>query len=93
MEDKGTPLPEEELEKKAELESLEELLSHLCERDRRILTLRFGLKGERPHTLKEIGKKFHLSKERVRQIETEAIQKLSKTWKHKKLVRQYQKAA
>ena len=93
VEDKATPLPEEELERKADLESLEELLSQLSERDRKILTLRFGLNGERPHTLQEIGKRFRLSKERVRQIETEAIQKLSKTWKHKKLVRQYKKAA
>lgn len=53
-----------------------DLLEILSEREAEILTLRFGLKGIEPNTLAEIGKKYRLSRERVRQIEARAIKKM-----------------
>ncbi len=54
----------------------DESIGQLCERERNILRWRFGLKGEREHTLEEIGGKLGLSRERVRQLEARALAKL-----------------
>jgi len=51
-------------------------LALLTDRERRILTLYFGLDGEDPMTLENVGKKLHLTRERVRQIKEKAIQRL-----------------
>jgi RNA polymerase primary sigma factor len=55
---------------------LQQLLEVLTPRERRIIALRFGLGGEGEHTLEEIGKQFDLSRERIRQIEQAAMEKL-----------------
>lgn len=55
---------------------VQNILATLDEREAEILTLRFGLGGKRPMTLDEIGQKYHLTKERIRQIEDKAIKKL-----------------
>lgn len=52
------------------------LLGTLSPRERRVLRLRFGLEGERPQTLEEVGGMFHVTRERARQIEQEALHKL-----------------
>jgi RNA polymerase primary sigma factor len=57
-------------------EALEELLSKLAPREARVLRLRYGLQDGQTRTLKEIAEKFGLSRERIRQIEQEALTKL-----------------
>jgi RNA polymerase primary sigma factor len=54
-----------------------ELLDHLEPREATVLKMRFGLGDAEPHTLKEIGAELGLTRERVRQIETEALRKLA----------------
>ena len=62
-----------EAERRAQVE---QLLSALTQRERRIIELRFGLKDGQPRTLSEIGQEFDLSRERVRQIEAKTLAKL-----------------
>ena len=59
-----------------EREALRDLLSQLSERERRVLELRFGLRGGRPLTLEDVGREFELTRERIRQIEAKALTKL-----------------
>jgi len=56
--------------------TMDKLLSFLTDRERQILWRRFGLGGNKPETLENIGKSFHITRERVRQIERLAISKL-----------------
>jgi RNA polymerase primary sigma factor len=70
--------PLEELDESLQREEIIKLLDHLKEKERRTLILRFGIHDGVPRTLEEIGKEFSLTRERVRQIETEAIRKLRK---------------
>jgi RNA polymerase primary sigma factor len=70
--------PLEELDESLQREEIVKLLDHLKEKERRTLILRFGIHDGVPRTLEEIGKEFRLTRERVRQIETEAIRKLRK---------------
>ncbi len=55
---------------------LSRLLEHLNAREREILSLRFGLDGEQPLTLDEVGRQFNVTRERIRQIEAKALTKL-----------------
>ncbi|MGH9224619.1 MAG: sigma-70 family RNA polymerase sigma factor [Acidimicrobiales bacterium] len=59
-----------------ELRELREVLTTLSQREQRVLELRFGLNGERPQTLDEVGREFHVTRERARQIEAKALSKL-----------------
>jgi RNA polymerase sigma factor (sigma-70 family) len=52
------------------------LMASLTPRERDILTLRFGLEGGEPRTLEEVGQHFHVCRERIRQIQDQAITKL-----------------
>ena len=68
--------PDESTAQSEEFEVLMKLLDAIDERDARVLKLRFGLEGQEPLTLKEIGREVGLTRERVRQIEVEALRKL-----------------
>lgn len=74
--DHRTPRPEDDMLYRSETERILDLLGDLDERESTILRLRYGLDGEEPMTLKEIGVKIKLTRERVRQIESEAIHKI-----------------
>ena len=57
-------------------EALREALENLSYRERRVLELRYGLGGEHPRTLDEVGRTFNVTRERIRQIEDETLRKL-----------------
>ncbi|MEX2357868.1 MAG: sigma-70 family RNA polymerase sigma factor, partial [Pirellulaceae bacterium] len=69
--------PEDELVEHDDLKHVREMLHTMDPRESNVLRMRFGLEGEDPHTLKEIGEKLGLTRERVRQIETEALNRLA----------------
>ena len=56
---------------------ISDLISQLPYRERLILELRYGLGGEQPHTLEEVGRRFGVTRERVRQIETRTLRRLA----------------
>ena len=66
-------------------ENVEEVLGMLSERENKVLRLRFGLDGQRPLTLEEVGREFGVTRERIRQIEAKALRKLKHPSKRKKL--------
>jgi len=72
----GQESPDEGTYASALSDDLERALGTLSERERRILTLYFGLGGDEPMTLEDIGKKLNLTRERIRQIKEKAIQRL-----------------
>lgn len=74
--DTNNPMPDESVIGMADLQQLGELLMRIDEREAKILRLRYGLDGADPMTLKEIGAQIGLTRERVRQIEHEALKKL-----------------
>jgi RNA polymerase primary sigma factor len=76
LEDKDARQPPEILFDEVEMETIQRLLGSIEERDAKILRMRYGLDNGDPMTLKEIGEKVNLSRERVRQIENEALKKL-----------------
>ncbi|MFN8112948.1 MAG: sigma-70 family RNA polymerase sigma factor [Solirubrobacterales bacterium] len=57
-------------------EALREALENLSYRERRVLELRYGLGGEHPRTLDEVGRTFNVTRERIRQIENQSLKKL-----------------
>src|SRR5919201_437409 len=72
------PLPDEEVEVSLRCQALAEALAALSERERKVLILRYGLDDAEPKTLEEIGRRLGLTRERVRQIETEALKRLAR---------------
>ncbi len=85
IEDTTQLSPYEETSRELLRESIEEVLSSLDEREAKVLALRFGLLGETPKTLEEVGKIFNVTRERIRQIEAKALRKLRHPSRRKKL--------
>ena len=76
IEDESEPLPDEKAALTMRNESLSRALSMLGDRERRVLEMRFGLNGEPPRTLDEVGRAFNVTRERIRQIENQSLKKL-----------------
>ena len=78
VEDRTETTPEEAMNILARQEEVRELLGSLTEREQQVIRLRYGLGEERPQTLEEIGNMLGVTRERVRQIEARAMEKLRK---------------
>ncbi len=76
IEDDGVAGPAEEVSRTLRREELWDVLGQLSERERKVLELRFGLRGEEPRTLEEVGQRFGVTRERIRQIEAKTLTKL-----------------
>jgi RNA polymerase primary sigma factor len=76
IENKNAPSPFVEVRQNFLTDDVLDALSVLTEREAQILVLRYGLGGEKQHTLKELGEKFGITRERIRQIQKGAIKKL-----------------
>lgn len=76
IEDQSTPTPTQSAYQNLLRERVEEVLGTLTAREARILRLRFGLQNGRSYTLEEVGQKFGLTRERIRQIEGRALRRL-----------------
>ncbi|MFZ5438034.1 MAG: RNA polymerase sigma factor RpoD [Patescibacteria group bacterium] len=77
--------PYEATSKQMLRENIEEVLSALSDREAKVLKMRFGLQGNKTMTLEEVGKKFGVTRERIRQIEAKALRKLKHPSRRKKL--------
>ena len=66
-------------------EQLMEALQALSDREQRVIRMRFGLDDGHPQTLEEVGRAFHVTRERIRQIEAKALRKLRHPSRSKKL--------
>jgi RNA polymerase primary sigma factor len=71
------PLPEETVESTLRRQALLRALGALPEREREVVTLRYGIDGNEPRTLEEIGRRLGLTRERVRQIELDSLRRLA----------------
>ena len=85
VEDEERASPEDSAANQILKEQLAEIISTLSEREQKIIKMRFGIGGERPHTLEEVGYEFSVTRERIRQIEAKALSKLRKHKDTKKL--------
>lgn len=85
IEDKKTASPAETTSLSILRDQIKEILSDLAPREQQILKMRFGIDGEIPHTLEEVGKEFNVTRERVRQIQQRAIEKIKEHKKVKEL--------
>jgi RNA polymerase primary sigma factor len=74
--DERAAAPDEAAETTMRKETLRRILSMLSARERRVLELRYGLSGQHPCTLDEVGRTFNVTRERVRQIENQSLKKL-----------------
>lgn len=74
------------VEEKELRNTIKEVLNALTEKERKIITMRFGLNGEEPQTLENIGHEFNITRERIRQIQEKALEKMRKPARSSKLI-------
>lgn len=85
VEDDSAIRPEEATDEHLLKEQVMEVVNELSDREQKIIKLRFGLDGGRPHTLEEVGAEFAVTRERIRQIEAKALIKLRRNKETEKL--------
>lgn len=85
VEDEERTSPEDSAASQLLKEQIAMIISDLSDREQKIIKLRFGIGGGRPHTLEEVGAEFSVTRERIRQIEAKALSKLRKHKDTKKL--------
>jgi RNA polymerase primary sigma factor len=85
IEDKNALAPPEVASYQLLKDQIDDVLSTLTPRERKILQLRFGLEDGRSRTLEEVGKEFNVTRERIRQIEAKALRKLRHPTRSRKL--------
>lgn len=85
IEDRNMPSPEDAAAGNLLHEQIEEMLNALSDREREVLRYRFGLEDGRSYTLEEVGRRFGVTRERIRQIEAKALRKLRHPSRSKKL--------
>jgi RNA polymerase primary sigma factor len=83
--DDSAPAPDEVAESTLRKETLRRILETLSLRERRVLEMRYGLDGQHPRTLDEVGRTFNVTRERVRQIENQCLKKLQALAESQKL--------
>jgi len=76
IEDQSTPTPPDVAARSSMRSHIDDVLSQLNERERKVLELRFGITDGKPRTLEEIGRDLSLTRERIRQIERKALGRL-----------------
>jgi len=85
IEDHGALAPADAASHQLLKEQVMDVLGSLTPRERKVLELRFGLEDGRSRTLEEVGREFHVTRERIRQIEAKALRKLRHPSRSKKL--------
>jgi RNA polymerase primary sigma factor len=85
IEDQQSPSPDDMFIRISQREKIEEALASLNEREAAVLKMRFGIGSGNEHTLEEVGQKFKVTRERIRQIEAKAIRKLRRPRRSRKL--------
>ena len=85
IQDEETPAPSDAVSQTMLREQLIEVLHTLTPREEQVLILRFGLKDGKMRTLEEVGEEFHITRERIRQIEAKALRKLRHPSRSKRL--------
>jgi RNA polymerase primary sigma factor len=85
IEDRNALPPVDAASKQLLKEQIDDVLSHLTPRERRVIQLRFGLEDGRSRTLEEVGQEFNVTRERIRQIEAKALRKLRHPSRSRKL--------
>jgi RNA polymerase primary sigma factor len=83
--DETAPAPDDAAETALRKETLSRILQTLSLRERRVLEMRYGLDGQHPRTLDEVGRTFNVTRERVRQIENQCLKKLQALAESQKL--------
>ena len=83
--DETAPAPDDAAETALRKETLARILQTLSLRERRVLEMRYGLDGQHPRTLDEVGRTFNVTRERVRQIENQCLKKLQALAESQKL--------